>query len=368
MNIVHLVSNKVWGGGERYALDLCCEALAQGHRVMAYTRRIEAVMQPFIAAGIATATLPLRGAFDIVTPLKLSKALDRLCAADSAEPTIVHVHNFKDAGSAISARRLMTHPERVKIVCTRHLVKPAKTTRSATERYRALDAIIFVSQLAKEAFMKSNPDVDTAKIHVVPNSIRLPHPIAPMTRGDDTGGVNLLYVGRIHPEKGLDTLVRALDRLRDISDLSLRVCGTGSSRDVMPVVRLARGLDVDKRIAWLGHVDDVYAEMRRADIGILPSVAPESSGLVLLEYMMHSLPAVTTDSGAQKEIITDGDTGRIVAAGDDSALADALRQLITDAELRREMGARAYATFAKRYAYDKFFAAIMQIYHNPTAL
>ena len=91
MNIVHLVSNKVWGGGERYALDLCCEALAQGHRVMAYTRRIEAVMQPFIAAGIATATLPLRGAFDIVTPLKLSKALDRLCAADSAEPTIVHV-------------------------------------------------------------------------------------------------------------------------------------------------------------------------------------------------------------------------------------------------------------------------------------
>ena len=57
-----------------------------------------------------------------------------------------------------------------------------------------------------------------------------------------------------------------------------------------------------------------------------------------------------------------------MAAGDDSALADALRQLITDAELRREMGACAYATFAKRYAYDKFFAAVMQIYHNPTAL
>ena len=64
MNIVHLISNKVWGGGERYVLDLCRRSEADGHSVAVLTRGREAVDKPFRDAGFTPGHLPLRGALD----------------------------------------------------------------------------------------------------------------------------------------------------------------------------------------------------------------------------------------------------------------------------------------------------------------
>lgn len=359
MNIVHLISNKVWGGGERYALDLCTEAASHGHNILVFCRKTEPVITPFEKAGLTVRTLPLRGAFDIASPLRLSKALDSLDGE-----TVVHVHNFKDAGTAIRARRLMRQPARVRIICTRHLIKPAKTDRSSLERYRDIDAIIFVSQCALDEFLSTRPDVEQTKLKVIHNSIKLPYPthIAP-EKNCGSSTVNLIFAGRIHPEKGLDVLIKALARLGDL-DVRLTVCGTGSGRDVMPIVRLARGLDVDKHINWLGHVDNVYEHILRADIGVLPSVFREPFGLVLLEFMSQGLPVVATDAGAQREIIDDGKTGIIVKTGDENALAAALRELISNPDKRQAIGSAAASAVKERFGYDVFYDKIMSVYQG----
>lgn len=358
MNIVHLISNKVWGGGERYALDLCTEAAGRGNDVKVFCRKIEAVAAPFRKAGLNVSILPLRGAFDIVSPLRLSKALDAM-----EGETTIHVHNFKDAGTAIRARKLMRAPERVRIICTRHLIKPAKTDRSSLERYRELDAIVFVSKYALDEFLTSNPDIDRRKLSVIYNSIKPPCPTTKNDENRPSSAVNLIFAGRIHPEKGLDVLVKALALLSDL-DVKLTVCGTGDSRDVMPVVRLARGLDVNNRIEWAGHVDDVFEYIRRADIGVLPSVFREPFGLVLLEFMSQALPVVATDAGAQLEIIDNEETGLIVKAGDEEALATAIRTLTNDREKRLAMGAKAAAAVKERFGYDTFYNEIMRVYRG----
>ena len=122
MNIIHLVSNKVWGGGERYVLDLCRYMSAQGHSVAVVSRGIGAVDAPFRAAGFTPGRLPLGGLFDFISPVRLARVLDRVEA-----PAVVHVHNFKDARTALRARRLMADGSKVRVVITRHLVRPAKT-------------------------------------------------------------------------------------------------------------------------------------------------------------------------------------------------------------------------------------------------
>ncbi len=64
MNIVHLVCNKVWGGDERYVLDLCRRSAEAGHSVAVITRGARSVDAPFTAAGFAPGHLPLRGVLD----------------------------------------------------------------------------------------------------------------------------------------------------------------------------------------------------------------------------------------------------------------------------------------------------------------
>lgn len=359
MNVVHLVSNPVWGGGERYVLDLALAQRADGHNVQIITRRKPQVRDRFTAAGLAVATMRLGGVWDVITPVRLARRLEAIAAGGVR--TVVHVHNFKDAATALSARRLMRDGSAVKVICTRHLVKPAKTTLPALRTMRELDAIIFVSEIARRKFLSTSPAIDLSRLHVVLNAITaapLPHPV----RAADDKTVKLIYTGRISPEKGLDVLVRALAAIENLP-WSLEVCGTGTSRDVMPVVRLARGLGIDSRIDWRGFVADPLVRMAGADVVVIPTTAPEAFGLAVLEAFSQGRPVVTTDNGAQPEIMTDGVEGLLVHPSDPAAMAAALEKIITDADMRRQMAANAAQTYASRFSYRCFYQDIMEVYN-----
>lgn len=357
MNIVQLASNKVWGGGERYVLDLCKALRADGHTVRVYTRNIPAVRDIFGGQGLLAGTMRMGGVWDVLTPVRLASRLGRLDGR-----VVVHVHNFKDAYTALAARRMARNRENIKVVATRHLVKAAKTDPHHLRTLAELDAIIFVSQLALDEFLKSGPKIDRSRLHVVHNGI-MAGDCGPRAEAAGDAPVKLIFAGRIVPEKGVDVLVKALEKIKDL-DWRLEVCGTGSSRDVMPVVRLARGLDVNDRIDWSGHCEDVPERMARADVGVFPSVCRESFGLTILEAFSRRLPVVTTNNGAQREIVEDGRSGLLVPPADADALAAALRRLIADADLRRSMGDEGYRRYVDAFGYDKFYNSILNIYNG----
>ncbi len=360
MNIIHLISNKVWGGGERYALDLCRALEQRGHSTAVITRKGHPeVDAPFLRAGIAVGHLPLRGAIDILSPLILSRILDRM-----ETPVAIHVHNFKDAVVALRARRLMRRrPSGVRIVCTRHLVRPAKTGKLDRNTYRDLDAIIFVSDAARREFMTTAPAElrDNPKIHTLHNSIIIPQTSEPANKHSD---FRFIYTGRISPEKGLDTLIEAFAKVeaRRPGKARLTICGTGDSRTVMPIVRTARGLGIDKSIDWLGHVDDVFPEIRKAAVGIMPSKVPESFGLAALEFMSQGIPVIASDNGALPEIVRAGTDGLLVPPASPEALADAMTALIDNPDKAAEMGQNAKKHVENDFAYDAFVSKTAEIY------
>lgn len=360
MNVIQLITNKVWGGGERYALDLCRALRADGHNVGVYTRRRPAVRDVFAAEGLLRGTLHPRGAFDFITPVRLASHLRALPEG----PVVVHVHNFKDAYVALAARRLSgPRAADIRVVCTRHLVKAAGTSAHALRTMAELDAIIFVSELARREFLSSNPaGLDPARLHTVLNAIPRPDCAERLRLGPDDVP-ELLFAGRITPEKGLDTLLEALERIKD-RPWHLTVLGTGTSRHVMPLLRLARETDIADRITWAGHVDDVRPYLNGADVAVQPSRARESFGLAILEAMWAGLPVVTTDNGAQPELIDNGRSGLTVPPDDPAALAAALADLIDDPGRRAAIARAAQATASTRFNYPRFYQSILDIYRG----
>ena len=348
MRIIHLVSNKVWGGGEQYVLDLAKEFATRGCKVSIVSRDIDAVTNRFKAAGLPPTTMALKGAIDIVSPLRLA----RMVAGD--EPVIIHVHNFKDATTAVRARALSRN-RNVRIVMTRHLVKQAK--RSTL--YNRLDAMIFVSQLACNEFMSGTPAIDATKVHVIHNSIKLP-PAA--TESSPNEGLTYMFHGRLSPEKGIDTLLQAF-AMADMPHARLVIAGSGNGEYVKTLHGVAARSGIAQQITWTGHVSDIHPLIQKAEVGVCPSHVREAGSLSVLEYMSHGKPVVASDNGSQPEYITNGKEGFLVQPGDADALAAAIRRLGNAAE-RKAMGVEAQKSFEERLAFPIFIAKIENVYNT----
>ncbi|MCK6553701.1 glycosyltransferase [Candidatus Binatia bacterium] len=152
------------------------------------------------------------------------------------------------------------------------------------------------------------------------------------------GPPHLLAVGRLVSYKGFDHLIAALPR---IPEARLTIVGTGPLRDEL--IAQARQIGVADRLTLTGDVDDAsLADLYRScAVFVLPSVTPaEAFGVVQLEAMAHARPVVCTDLPTGVPWVNrHGETGLVVPPGSSSALADALRTLLGDPDLRARMGA-----------------------------
>jgi glycosyltransferase involved in cell wall biosynthesis len=103
---------------------------------------------------------------------------------------------------------------------------------------------------------------------------------------------------------------------------------------------VAAALGLGERVEFLGHSDDVPALLAASDAFVLPSLF-EGTPLALLEAMAAGKAVVTSAIAGVDEVVSDGETGLLVRPGDPDALAEALRRVVGDAELRARLGAAA---------------------------
>ena len=159
---------------------------------------------------------------------------------------------------------------------------------------------------------------------------------------DDT--VRLLTVARLVEKKGIDVALRAIGAMRDeLPAIRYNVIGDGPLRAELEA--LAASLGIADRVSFAGALsnDLVQQAMREADLFVLPSLtAPtgdeEGTPTVLLEASYARLPVLATRHAGIPEIVTDGESGVLVAEGDPGALAAGLRALLSDRERWPAMG------------------------------
>lgn len=144
-------------------------------------------------------------------------------------------------------------------------------------------------------------------------------------------------LGRLTDQKGYDALVRALPALPGVT---LVLVGDGPARGALEA--LAADLDVAERLVITGWTDRARAHLPTFDVFALPSLW-EGMPLVILEAMHAGLPVLASDVGSVAEAVRDGETGYVVAPGDDAALRERLARLLGDAALRARLGASGRA-------------------------
>jgi D-inositol-3-phosphate glycosyltransferase len=234
---------------------------------------------------------------------------------------------------------------------------------------------IVASNLVERADLAWHLRADPARVSVIPCGVDLElfrprDGFAARARlGLDAQHV-LLFVGRLTPIKGLDTLLRALAALKTdglaAARLRLLVVGgtKGDSGDGARLRRLAQDLGVG---AWLDLrgpqpqdvLPDYYAA---ADLCVMPS-RYESFGMVALEAMACGVPVIASRVGGLAHTVQDKATGLLVPEGDAGALAAAVRDLLLDGARRRTLGAQA-AEWSRRFAWSGVARGVAELYRE----
>ncbi|MGB6420980.1 MAG: glycosyltransferase, partial [Anaerolineales bacterium] len=182
----------------------------------------------------------------------------------------------------------------------------------------------------------------------------------------------LLFVGRIEPLKGIDSLIKALAIMNnDGVDVCLAVIG-GDADTSLAVETEEMGRLKSMR-EQVGRVDLVTFMGKRsqdslpyyysaAEAVVVPSHY-ESFGMVALEAMACGTPVVASQVGGLAFLVQDGVTGYTVPVDEPQALAERLTELINNPELRLELGANA-AAFARDYSWEKIAGRIVELYQD----
>lgn len=162
----------------------------------------------------------------------------------------------------------------------------------------------------------------------------------------------LLTVNFLHPRKRIDLLLRALPQIRASQPNTAAVI-VGAGPEANALESLARELQIQDAVLFTGFVADeeLPAYYAASDVYVHTGKL-ESFGLSVLEASAAGVPVVSVDEGGPREIIADGETGRLVAAQPD-ALAEAIVALFGDPAARARMGQTARARVAAHYSWER---------------
>jgi phosphatidylinositol alpha 1,6-mannosyltransferase len=177
-------------------------------------------------------------------------------------------------------------------------------------------------------------------VRVIPSGVDLPAAVS-----EEAEPPEVLYAGRLSPEKGVRELVAAAD------GLPLVVAGDGPLRDEVPGA-----------MGFVPH-DELERLYERAAVVACPSHR-EGFGVVCAEAMAFGRPVVAGDVGGLRDLVVHEETGLLVPPGDVDALRTALERLLGDADLRRRFGQAGRARIAEHFTWQQFGDEMLRAYED----
>jgi L-malate glycosyltransferase len=284
-----------------------------------------------------------------------------------ATTDVIHVHGCNyHTFAAVLAGRVTGTPVLVKLANSGQGSDLAKLRRGDQ---LALSGLLLPGALRAELFVALNPlvrdelqqaGVARDRIVEVPNGVaRGPaRPGREHVRYELQTPARMMFVGRLHEQKGLDVLLAAAARIRSRRpDLAFRleVLGEGPEHDELRTLTTSLGLDdvVDFR----GPCTDVPGQLTTADVFVLPSRA-EGVSNALLEALSVGAPAVVSDLPGNRVVIEHEVNGLVVNTSTADPLAEAIIRLLEDEQLRRRLGTAGRATVEQRFT----IAAVARTY------
>lgn len=381
MKLLHVVASylpAVRYGGTIVSVHGLCRALVErDHEVHVYTTSVDGASdsdvphdQPVVIDGVKVWYFRSRQLRRIYRAPDLAKAL----AAHAGEFDVIHTHAIYlwPLWAAARAARRAHVPY---VVSPRGMLERDLVGRknplmkglwiAAIERHNLERAAAIHVTSAREAEEAAAFGLKLPMVREIPNGVRLDEaadqPLAPAIDAIVRGEPYVLFLGRINWKKGLDRLIGALARLRDVR---LVIAGNDEENYRAVLEPIAAGLGVSSRITFTGsvHGADKIALLSTARLLVLPSYS-ENFGNVVIEAMAAGCPVIVSKEVGLADTLQSTRSG-IVADGDPDTLAEAMSRVLGDAGLREELRARGRRIADERFSWPVVAAQMEQLYSS----
>lgn len=336
MNICYANFHLGWGGQPLQVLQLASAMQDRGHNIKVFSPPESDLAERCKSAGINadTGCLFRRGLRPVTLYRDISYLINK-CREFEAD--IIHCHGSQDTWTAAAAIRL----GRLKagLIRTKHnSYKPARHFANKFLYNNLISHTIAVAgsirdQLVDDGFVSGEKvsvihaglaDSFAEEVKTPPAEIR-----KELNIPADAYLIGL--VGRLAPDKGQDTLLRAAEAIfKEIPDAHIVLVGTGGDWD--RIKGLIAELNLQEKVTWAGFRRDVSSVTAALDVSLLAARACDASSTVLKEAMILNIPVVATDVGGTMEIIDNGNCGIPVKPGCEKSLAEGIIKTFKDKE------------------------------------
>ena len=353
MNVLHIVSAKIWGGGETAALSMCKTLQNSGYGVYIVLDGNKKILEEKFAGVGCIKYINMRWSRGISSIINLRNFIKK------NKIKVVHTHT----GRVVPMVLIATLGMDVKCIAYRHNVIQNKKDFVHRMIYKGISAFVCVSDSVKKSQEKEMPKWVRDKIYVVHTGVEIQDHVSTefLNKKSRQDKFTIGYAGRIVENKGLLCLVKAFCKMAD--DSVLKIAGDDSTEYAVKIKKYLREKKC-KKVEWLGYVANMKEFYKQIDVMVCPSLVPEAFGLSICEAMYYGIPVIASNNGAQMEIISDEVDGLLVDSGDIDAIANKLCYLKNNYDRCVELGKNAHDKIRCNFTMDAWLKNMQEVYEE----
>ena len=312
-------------------------------------------------------------------PLTSSMAwLSSIIQSLRLSPDVIYANHHNDTFFA----GILAQLKGVPLVCHLHVFPPPRFGIQGSIALKSVTRFIAVSEVTRAAFLQVGLDPET--VEVVYNGIDLKRFAIKNDRDKTRLGLGLppeafvvLYAGRIDPPKNIEMLLQAFARLGLTAERARLVIAGGpvahasaeaAQRYVQSLESLCDSLGISSSVHWLGRRADLPEVYRAADVTVLPSMLPDTFGLVLAESMACGTPALGLRYGGIPEVLSGEFSRFLIEVGDIEGLTNLLRSVDGWQLKDPTLGQRCRAHVEQRFPVERAVSEVERVFKQAVAL
>lgn len=354
LRVVHVDTERTWGGGQRQVHALATGMERRGHRNWVVARP-----RTLLAAALArdgVPVVPLSPAFewDLVAVSRLHACVRRVRA------DVVHAHT----AHAVALSALAIAGTDAQLLITRRVALPLRRNPLSHWKYGRSARFIAVSNRVHSVLCACG--VVPERISVVHSGVDVGRPASPASDATLLGlGIDprrplaVMVSSLVPPHKDPETFLAAIAAVRGAGgDIQALLVGDGPLASFTERVRRRLGLESVVRLT--GFRGDAVELLASADVAVLSS-RDEGLGTTLLDAMVAGVPVVATAAGGVPEVVRDGVDGLLVPVGDGAALGAAIQRVLRESGLGTALVAAARER-VKQFSIERTVEGTLDVY------
>ena len=345
MRILQVMAGAAHGGAETAFVDMCIAMHEAGEDIVVVTRANPLRVPRLQEMGIVVHTLPFRGKIDLYTRHRLQKIIQDF------KPHIVQSWMSRAPSKVPPWKKSMGVPRYLHVA---RLGSPYKL-----KYFKSADYFVGITPDICE-HVKSN-GINAARVQHINNFAEVEDIEAPIKRSDYKTPDNaplLLGLGRLHPDKAFDTLIKVA---AEMPDVHVWIAGEGPQRGELEALIKEQG--VSKRVKLLGWRTDRAALLQAADICAFIS-RDEGFGTVFVQAWAQGCPVVVCDADGPRQFVRDQEDGLIAPIDDIEAIKGCIQRLIDEPDLKAKLVENGRVRYEAEFTKASSLQGYLQHYHD----